>query len=174
MAALAAIICLIPILLLLMSFVGLAPYSFNMLLVAIPVGGIGVVLATVGWSALGDLVRPAPVLTIDEEGIWDRRVSDGPIAWTDVTAATSLLSRHGGVVLELKSPTPTTLDPFRPGTFMYERPEPGVAHIPVRAMTVPAQTVVEAILTEAQRAGATVGSAESHEKMPRRRWFGRM
>jgi hypothetical protein len=174
MAALAAIICLIPMFLVLASFVGVAPYSFNMLLVAVPVAGIGIVLAIVGWSALGDLLLPTPVLSIDEDGIWDRRVSDGPIAWTDVTAATSLLSRHGGVVLELKSSTPTALDPFRPGTFMYERPEPGVAHIPVRAMTVPAQTLVEAILTEAQRAGATVGSAESHEKMPRRRWFGRM
>ena len=172
MAALAAVICLIPMVLLLMSFVGLAPYSFNMLLVAVPVAGIGIILAIVGWSALGDLLRPGPVLTIDENGIWDRRVSDDPIGWADVTAATSLLSRHGGVVLELESSTPTALDPFRPGTFMYERPEPGVAHIPVRAMTVPAQTLVEAILTHAQRAGATVGSADSHARMPRRRWFG--
>jgi hypothetical protein len=172
MAALAAMICFIPLFLLLLSFVGAAPYDFNILLGAVPFAGVGLIIAVVGWSALGDLLLPTPVLTIDEDGIWDRRVSDGPIPWKDVVAATSLLSRGGGVVLELKSFTRTALDPFRPGTFMYERPEPGVAHIPVRAMTMPAQKLVEAILTEAQRAGAIVGSADSHEKMPRRRWFG--
>jgi hypothetical protein len=171
-AALAAVICFIPMILLLLGFVGAVPYDFNILLVAIPAAGMGLVIALVGWSALGDLLLPAPVLSIEEDGIWDRRVSDGPIRWKDVTAATSLLSRNGGVVLELKSFTRTALDPFRPGTFMYERPEPGVAHIPVRSMTVPARTLVEAILTQAQGAGATVGSAESHERMPRRRWLG--
>jgi hypothetical protein len=75
------------------------------------------------------------------------------------------------VVLELESPMPSALDPFRAGTFMYERPEPGVAHIPVRAMTVPAARLVEAILLRAQQSGAVVGSADSHERMPRRRWF---
>jgi hypothetical protein len=171
-AALAAVICFLPMFLLLASFVGAVPYDFNILLIAVPVAGIGIALAIVAWSALGDLLLPQPVLVIDEDEIRDRRVADSPIPWSDVKAATSLLGRGGGVVLELRSLMPSALDPFRPCTFMYERPEPGVAHIPVRAMTVPAARLVEAILVRAQQSGAVVGSADSHEKMPRRRWFG--
>jgi hypothetical protein len=172
MAALAAAICWLPMFLLLASFVGAVHYDFNILLIAVPVAGIGVALAIVAWSALGDALLPQPVLVIDEDGISDRRVAGDPIPWSDVKAATSLLGRGGGVVLELKSPMHTTLDPFRPGTFMYERPGPGIAHIPVRAMTVPAARLAEAILERAEQCGAVVGSAHSHEKMPRRRWFG--
>jgi hypothetical protein len=170
-AALAAVICFTPVLLLLASFVGAVPYDFNILFVAVPVAGIGVILAILAWSALGDLLLPQPVLVIGEDSIFDRRVTDGPIRWSDVKAATSLVSGRGGVVLELNSFTRTALDPFRPGTFMFERPEPGVAHIPVRAMTVPAATLVTAILHRAEASGATVGAARSHEKMQRRRWF---
>jgi hypothetical protein len=171
LTALAAVICFIPMLLLLASFVGAVPYDFNILLIAVPVAGIGVLLAIVAWSALGDLLLPQPVLVIDEEGVFDRRVSDGLIRWSEIKAATSLLSAGGGVVLELSSFTRTALDPFRPGTFMFERPEPGIAHIPVRAMTVPALTLVTAILDRAAEKGATTGTARSHEKMQRRRWF---
>ena len=167
-AALAALICIAPMLLLLASFVGLAPYNMGILLLAVPAAGIGIIIGLLGWSALGDLLLPPPVLSIDDDAIFDRRVADTPIAWENVTAATALSG--GGIVLELRTPAPTRLNALRPGTFMFEQPDPGIAHIPVRAMTMPAATLVEAILERAQRHGAVVGHAATHEKMRRRRW----
>ncbi len=167
-AVLAALICIAPMLLLLASFVGLVPYDMGILLVAVPTAGIGLIIALVGWAAIGDLMLPRPVLSLDDSGIFDHRVGDTAIAWDDVTTATALAG--GGVVLELKSPTQTRLNALRPGTFMFEQPEPGIAHVAVRAMTMPAATLVETILERAQRHGAVVGHAVTHEKMRRRRW----
>lgn len=157
-------------LLLLASFVGLVPYNFGILLVAVPGAGFGLIVALVGWSALRDLLLPHPVLVVDATGIADRRIADPPIAWSDVASATSLLRAGGGVVLELRGPTATRLDALRPGTFMFQQPDPGIAHIPVRAMTVPAARLTAAILELAEANGATVGEAATHEKMRRRGW----
>jgi hypothetical protein len=167
-AALAAVICIAPMLLLLATFVGLVPYNMGILLVAVPTAGIGLIIGLVGWAAIGDLLLPLPVLSIDDDALFDRRVADTPIAWSDVTAATALSG--GGVVFELRAPMQTRLNALRPGTFMFEQPDPGIAHIPVRAMTMPAATLVEAILERAERHGAVVGHAVTHEKMRRRRW----
>jgi hypothetical protein len=162
------LLCIAPMLLLLGSFVGLVPHNMGILLVAVPAAGIGFIIGLLGWSAVRDLLLPRPVLSLDDAGILDRRVADAPIAWNDVSAATALTG--GGVVLELRSPTVTRLNALRPGTFMFEQPDPGIAHIPVRAMTVPAATLVRAILEHAERHGAVVGHAVTHEKMRRRRW----
>lgn len=155
-----------------MSFLGLAPYDMNMLFVAIPAAGFAVIVAIIGWSAAGDLLLPRPVLVVSDEGLFDRRVSDDPIRWEDVNAATSLLEGKGGVVLELAPPVETRLDPYRPGTFMFERPEPGVAHIAVRAMTISASRLARAILEVASAHGVDVRAARTHERMRRRRWMG--
>lgn len=170
-SALMALFCLLPILLLLASFGGLVPLDFNILLIAVPTAGIGIVCIVVLRSVSGDLLLPRPVLVIDGTGIFDRRVTDAPIRWSEVAAATSLLGGHGGVVLELRSPLPTRLNPFRAGTFLFERPEPGVVHIPVLAMTVPAVTLVRTMLDHAGRHGARVGEMPSHPRMQRRSLF---
>lgn len=170
-AALIAALCLSPMLLLLASFGGLVPLDLGILLIAVPTAGIGIVCIVALWSVSGDLLLPRPVLVIDGTGIFDRRVADAPIPWSEVAAATSLLGGHGGVVLELRSPLPTRLSPFRAGTFLFERPEPGVAHIPVRAMTVPAVTLVRTMLAQAERHGAVVGEMPAHPRMPRRKLF---
>lgn len=172
LALLAALTCIAPMLLLLASFVGLAPYHLGILMIAVPTAGIGLIVGLIGWSALGDLLLPHPVLTIDETGILDRRVADAPIPWSDVTAATSLLRGGGGVVLELRVPTPTRLNALRPGTFMFQQPDPGLAHIAVRAMTVPAVRLVAAIVERAERHGALIAEGAVHEKMRRRSWTG--
>ncbi|HEV7274825.1 MAG TPA: hypothetical protein VGN80_00890 [Devosiaceae bacterium] len=170
-SALAALLCFAPMLLLLASFGGLVPQDFGILLIAVPSAGIGIICIVFLWSAWSDLLLPRPVLAVDGTGIIDRRVADAVIPWREVTAATSLLAGHGGVVLELRSPLPTRLNPFRAGTFLFERPEPGVAHIPVRAMTVPAVTLVRAILDHAGRHGADLGEGAIHPRMPRRKLF---
>lgn len=157
-------------LLLLASFAGLVPYDLGILMIAVPTAGIGLIIALVGWSALRDLLLRRPVLALDDTGIADRRVADEPIAWSDVATATSLLRAGGGVVLELKPARPTRLNALRPGTFMFQQPDPGVAHIPVRAMTIPAARLVAAILERAERHAAVVGEAAVHERMRRRSW----
>lgn len=164
-----AIFCLAPLLLVLASFVGLAPTDFGILLIAVPVAGIGIVVAVAVRIAIGDLMLPRPVLAIGEDGILDRRVSAVPIPWSDVREATSLLGGGGGVVLELHSSTATDLNPWRAGTFLFERPEPGVAHIPVGAMTVPAAELAAAILERAKSHGAAARESVTHERMRRRR-----
>lgn len=170
-SALLALLCLAPMLLLLASFGGLVPLDFGILLIAVPTAGIGIICIVFLWSAWSDLLLPRPVLVIDAASILDRRIADALIPWSEVTAATSLLGGHGGVVLELRSPLPTRLNPFRAGTFNFERPEPGVVHIPVRAMTVPAVTLVRSILDHAGRHGAVLGEASSHPRMQRRKLF---
>lgn len=170
-AALLALFCLLPILLLLASFGGLVPLDLNILLIAVPTAGIGIICTVILWSVSGDLLLPRPVLVIDGTGVLDRRVSDVPIRWSDVAAATSLLRGHGGVVLELREALPTRLNPFRAGTLLFQRPEPGVAHIPVLAMTVPAASLVQAMLEHAEGHGARVGDATTHPRMQRRSLF---
>ena len=157
-------------LLLLASFVGLVPYDLGILLIAVPTAGIGFIVALVGWSAFRDLLLPRPVLTLDDTGLRDRRVADARIAWGDIAAATSIARAGGGVVLELRTPMATSLNALRPGTFMFQQPDPGIAHISVRAMTVPAARLVDAILERAERHGAVVGESVAHEKMRRRGW----
>lgn len=150
------------------SFVGAAPFDFGMLFISLPTAGIAVIAAVIARTAGTDLLLTRPVLVIDETGILDRRVAPRRIAWSEVTAATSLLSGRGGVVLELAQPLPGDLDPFRPGTFLYERTEPGVLHIPVRGMTEPAHRLAAAILEHAERHGATVAERATHERARRR------
>lgn len=169
--ALVALLCFAPMLLLLASFGGLVPQDFGILLIAVPTAGIGIICIVFLWSAWSDLLLPRPVLVIHEAGVFDRRVADALIPWSEVTSATSLLGGHGGVVLELRSPLPTRLNPFRAGTFLFERPDAGVAHIPVRAMTVPAVTLARAIVDHAERHGARAAEASTHPRMLRRKLF---
>lgn len=137
--------------------------------VAFPVAGVAAFLFAAGSVAGGDLLLPRPVLTIDEAGIFDRRVTDTPIGWDEVTAATAL--PRGGVVLELASPRPARLNPYRAGSVFYQRPDDGVVLIPVRAMDVPAAALADAILDRAERHGAVVGARASHEKLKPLRFF---
>lgn len=170
-AFLLALMCVAPLLLVLASFAGVAPFDFNILLIAIPTAGIAVPVAAVALAAWKDLMLSGPVLVIDDEGIFDRRVTDTPVSWSDVRAATSLLPGRGGVVLELNRRVAGRADPFRAGTFLFERPEPGLLHIPVISMTVPARRLADAILELAERHGATVGEAKAHERIHRRTNF---
>lgn len=168
------VLCTIPILLVLASFVGVVRPDLNLLFVAIPAAGVAVLLARVVWRLVGDLLLKRPVLTIDDTGLFDARVADAPIPWTDITAATSLRGAgRGGVVLELRTPLQTRLDPTRPGTLLFEQPDPGIAHVALDRMTVSAAQLETAILQRAEAAGATVGTATTHPRMQRTRlhWF---
>ena len=166
-----ALMCVAPLAFVLAGIFKIIPVDLGILLVAIPTAGIAVPAAAVAMAAWRDLTLPRPVLVIDEAGIFDRRVTDGPVPWVDVKAATSLLPGRGGVVLELDRPVEGRADPFRAGTFLFDRPEPGLLHIPVISMTVPAKRLADAILDQAARQGAVVGEAAAHPHIRRRNKF---
>src|SRR5690606_13609707 len=127
-ASMLALMCVAPLAFVLAGIFGIIPVDLGILLVAIPTAGIAVPAAAVAMAAWRDLTLPRPVLVIDDAGIFDRRVTDGPVPWGDVKAATSLLPGRGGVVLELDRPVEGRADPFRAGTFLFDRPEPGLLH----------------------------------------------
>lgn len=167
-SVLLALACIGPLLLVLASFAGLAPTNFGLLMIGIPTVGLSVFFIVVARIAIADLLLPRPVLHVTEEGVIDRRVADAPIRWAEVTGAVSLLDGRGGIVLELAGPLATRLEPFRPGTFLYERPDPGLAHIPLRAMTVPAAKLADAILGSAAAAGVPTSRSATHPRTRRR------
>lgn len=138
----------------------------NMLFVALPALAVAVALATVGRGLLSDLLLPHPVLSVGADGIFDRRVMAQPLPWSEVIRATSVIDGGGGVVLDLRHPIPTV----GMGSLAFEQPDPGIAHIAVRGMTVPTATLAGGILELASAAGVEAGRARSHEKLRRRTW----
>lgn len=166
-----ALMCVAPLAFVLGGILGIVPMDMGILLIAIPTAGVAVPVAAVAIAAWRDLTLPRPVLVIDDAGIFDRRVTDAPVPWSDVKAATSLLPGRGGVVLELDRPIEGRANPFRAGTFLFERPEPGLLHIPVVSMTVPAKRLVAAILEQVKQNGAAVSEAATHPRIRRRNKF---
>lgn len=155
LALLVGLIALLPALLLLASLVGLlgmAP-SFALTLLALPTLAVGVFFLVVGTVIVGDLRLARPVLTIDEHGVFDRRVTDAPIAWGDIVEVAPAPG-GGGVLLALRTPLETRLSPYRAGTTGFRQPAAGLANIPVRAMDRPAKLLADTLLALATRHGA--------------------
>jgi len=165
----AVLLCITPAFIVVLALAGFAPFDLNVLFAALPGIAIAALFARSLWSIVGDLLRKRPVLTIDEAGILDTRVADILIPWSDVDAAVSLRGKgRGGVVLELRTPLQTKLDPARPGTMLFERPQPGIAHIPILRMTIGAAQLEAAILDRAKANGATISTASTHLRMAQR------
>jgi len=161
LAIVAGLIALLPAALLLASLVGLlgmAP-SGELTLLALPTLAVGVFFIVVGTVIIGDLRRARPVLTIDEHGVFDRRVTDAPIAWSDVVEVAPSPG-GGGVLLALRDPRDTRLSLYRAGTVGFRQPEPGLANIPVRAMDQPARLLADMLIALATRNGAVVPQPE--------------
>jgi hypothetical protein len=68
-----------PAVLVLMSFVGLVHFDINMLFVALPALAIAVALALLTQAAVRELLLERPMLAVDAEGIFDRRVMAAPV-----------------------------------------------------------------------------------------------
>ena len=94
----------------------------------------------VALAIVGDLRLPRPVLSIDERGVFDRRVTDAIIPWSSVSD-TSLAPGGGAVQLVLRAPLDSRLSPYRAGTIGFRSDNPGIAVIPLRAMDRPAAEV---------------------------------
>ena len=147
-ALFAGLVALLPSLLLLMSLIGLLGMhpSVELTLLALPTLAVAVFFLAVGSVVIGDLRLERPVLTIDEHGVFDRRVSDAPIAWAEVVEVAPAPG-GGGVLLALKTPR--------------RQPAAGLANIPVRAMDRPAALLADTLTALALRNGAVPPSEEA-------------
>lgn len=161
-AVFAGLVALLPTVLLLASLVGLLGMhpSVDLTLLALPTLAVAVFFLAVGSVVIGDLRLPRPVLTIDEHGVFDRRITNTPIAWTDVVEVAPAPG-GGGVLLALKTPRETRLSPYRAGTAGFRQPAAGLANIPVRAMDKPAKLLAETLTTLALRNGAVPPAEEA-------------
>ncbi len=161
-ALFAGLVALLPSLMLLMSLGGLLGMhpSVELTLLALPTLAVAVFFLAVASVVIGDLRLKRPVLTIDEQGVFDRRVTDMPIAWTEV-AEVAPAPGGGGVLLALKTPRETRLSPYRAGTAGFRQPAAGLANIPVRAMDRPAQLLADTLTALALRHGAVPPAEEA-------------
>lgn len=160
-ALFAGLVALLPTLLLLASLLGLLGMhpSVELTLLALPTLAVGVFFLAVASVVIGDLRLERPVLTINEHGVFDRRVTDAPIAWTDIVEVAPAPG-GGGVLLALKTPRETRLSPYRAGTAGFRQPAAGLANIPVRAMDRPAKLLAETLTAVALRHGAVPPTEE--------------
>lgn len=162
LAIVAGLIALLPAALLVASLLGLLGMtpSVELTLLALPTLAVAVFFLAVGSVIIGDLRLPHPVLTIDERGVFDRRVTDAPIAWADVVEVAPAPG-GGGVLLALRTPMDTRLSPYRAGTIGFRPPASGLANIPVRAMDRPARLLADALTALATRHGAVIPQPEA-------------
>jgi hypothetical protein len=155
LAALVGVLALLPALLLLLSLVGAwaLQATVELSFLAIPTTAVGLFFLVVALAIVADLRLPRPVLSVDERGVFDRRVTDAIIPWSSV-ADTSLAPGGGAMQLVLRAPLDTRLNPYRAGTIGFRSENPGIAVIPLRAMDRPASELAAAILGFATAAGA--------------------
>lgn len=155
LALLVGLIAVLPAVLVVAGLVGLLGMSpsLELTILALPTLAVAVFFLAVGSVISRDLLLPRPVLTIDEHSVFDRRITDAPIAWSDVVEAAAAPG-GGGVLLALRTPLDTRLSPYRAGTAGFRQPAAGLANIPVRAMDQPAKLLADTILTLALRNGA--------------------
>lgn len=159
LALVGGLLALLPIALLLASLVGALGVqpTMELNLLAFPTLAVGVFFLVVALAISSDLRLPRPVLRIDAEGVFDRRVTDAPLRWSDIEDV-ALAPGGGAMQLTLRRPVDTRLSPYRAGTIGIRGDTPGVALIPIRTMDRPAKQLAETILAFARRHGAVAGA----------------
>ena len=161
LAALVGVLALLPVFLLLISVGGMLPMTptVELSFLAIPTTAVGLFFMVVALAIVADVRLPRPVLSIDDRGVFDRRVTDALIPWSSIEDA-SLAPGGGAVQLVLRAPIDTRLSPYRAGTVGFRIGSPGIALIPLRAMDRPAAELASAILAFASANGA-IAAAEA-------------
>jgi hypothetical protein len=160
LAVLVGLLALLPALLLLASLIGvldMAP-TMDLTLLALPTAAVGLFFLVVALAIAADLRLPHPVLRIDGEGVFDRRVTDAPIRWADIVEA-AMAPGGGAVQLALREPLDTRLSPYRAGTIGFRNGTPGIALIPVRGMDRPAALLADTMLAEVAARTAVAGAS---------------
>ncbi len=160
MAVAGGLIALLPMALLLASVVGALGVqpTMDLNVLAFPALAVGVFFLVVAFAIASDLCLPRPVVRIDADGVFDRRVTDAPIRWGDIEDV-ALAPGGGAMQLKLRAPRDTRVSPYRVGTLGMRGDAPGVALVPLRVMDVPASQLVSAILEFAKRHGAIAETA---------------
>ncbi|WP_340115790.1 hypothetical protein [Pelagibius sp. 7325] len=103
----------------------------------------GLFLAVIGggffWMLVDQLLLPAPILTIDAQGIWDRRISGAPLPWRAIRR-----------IYPQRFPLPGSLPTLRvelSDPTCYRPPSRGVwRFLPRRRGVVPSLVIVPALL----------------------------
>lgn len=155
LALVGGLIALLPMALLLLSLVGALGVqpTMDLNVLAFPALAVGVFFLVVALAIFGDLRLPRPVLRIDAAGVFDRRVTDRLIRWSDIEDV-ALAPGGGAMQLKLRTPMDTLVSPYRAGTIGIRGDTPGVALIPIRTMDRPARQLAATILEFARRHGA--------------------
>lgn len=92
--------------------------------------GAGVVFVSMAVVALWDLRLPRPVIRVDREGVFDRRLAPDPIPWANIERVFMKAAQNSGIELHLRSPLPTPLNRFRlGGLWAWRRRDDGIAYI---------------------------------------------
>lgn len=157
LALVGGLVALLPMALLLLSLfgaLGVQP-TMDLNVLAFPALAVGVFFIVVALTIVADLRLSRPVLRIDGAGVFDRRVTDAPIRWSDVEDV-ALAPGGGAMQLKLKAATDTRVSPYRAGTLGIRGDTPGVALIPIQAMDRPARLLAEAMVGFARQNGALV------------------
>lgn len=160
LAVLAGLVALLPALLLVASLAGLLGINptVELSFLAVPTTAVGLVFIVAGLSIASDLCLPHPVLLIDAEGVFDRRVSDRLVRWSEIVEA--VLAPGGGAVqLALNAPLETRVSPYRAGTLGIRGTPAGLMLIPIRGMNRPAVQIAESLLTMVARQTSEEGAA---------------
>lgn len=160
LALVGGLFALLPMALLLLSLVGALGVqpTMDLTILAFPALAVGIFLLVVTFAIVSDLRLPRPVLRIDGEGVFDRRVTAAPIRWGDIEDV-ALAPSGGAMQLKLRAPRDTFVSPYRAGTLGMRGDSRDVALIPIRAMDRPASALAAAILDFARRHGALAEAA---------------
>ena len=131
--------------------------SFGVLLILVlPV--LGLVCARIIVVAISDLLLPRPLLRIDREGIFDRRLGCGQIDWDNVTKLTSLDPHQAGCLVELRTPVRVNFSRMRAGTLgVIWRLPPSTAYIAMQQAMGPHIAFAD-IASIAQQKGVSTAS----------------
>src|SRR5262245_30731384 len=108
---------------------------------------------------LRDLARKSPVLTLSREGLYDRRLLDQILPWSDVARATHTYTGRGiaGVHLKLRHAVAARQNPFRLGTlFFYWRRRPDEVHVPLIMLDVKPYALAHGIARLVQQHGGEI------------------
>jgi|GEM_PF-2653266 len=96
------------------------PLSLGLAVALLALVALGGAVCTMYAVALRDLNLPQPLISIDDDGVLDRRIADTPILWSEIARIVSRTKVNGGILLELKAPRPVRFTPFRVGAIFHQ------------------------------------------------------
>jgi hypothetical protein len=133
-----------------------SPKEVAICAIFLPVAAMGIVLAGAAATLLIDLARASPLVVVTSDGLYDRRVLDEMIPWSDVVHAQPWPG-YTAMALRLRRDVNARHNPFRFGPACRKwRRRPNELYISVRFLTVSPHDLAHCIATLVQRHGGKV------------------